>query len=392
MYTENIIGSSISDENMCLPTIYAIPKLHKSPYKFRFIASATKCSTKPISLLLLSILKKFTSHFKNYCNKIEHTARYNPYWPIDNSIAVLHKFSSNKQLQHATHIEAFDFSTLFPSLPHTEIKQSLHWLTDFLFKNSGKSFMAVSPFQSFYCDTSPTHSTYALFNSSQVKELINFVIDETYVSFADHIFRAHCGVPQGGNASPLIATLTLTVMEFKFYQIEANRKLLKNSLYFCRYIDDLLVVNCPNFLTIARKIYPISLPLTSASSTSNNHSCNFLDLSISISPFSISVYNKTDDFNFEVQRYVYIDSNVSPSLGYNVFVAQVIRFGRICTSFPEFLSKCHELSLTFVSHGYSKQLLLRSFISCLKKHSMILSKYGVYTPSDIFKMGKNLIS
>ncbi len=64
LYTEGI-GSSITDKNMCLPTIYAIPKLHKNPYKFRFIASATNCSTKPISLLLLSILKKFTLHFKN---------------------------------------------------------------------------------------------------------------------------------------------------------------------------------------------------------------------------------------------------------------------------------------------------------------------------------------
>ncbi len=180
-------------------------------------------------------------------------------------------------------------------------------------------------------------------------------------------------------------------MEFKFFQSEANRNLVKDALYFCRYIDDLLVVNCPNFLSIAKKIYPDSLPLTSASCTINNSTCNFLDLSLNISPFSISVYNKTDDFNFDVQRYVHNDSNVSPTLGYNVYVAQIIRFGRICTSFPDFIYMCQNLTHTFINHGYSKQLLLKSFFSCFKKHAMILSKYGIFSKSDIFKLGKTLI-
>ena len=34
-----------------LPYLYWIPKLHKSPYKQRYIAGSSKCSTKPLSLL-----------------------------------------------------------------------------------------------------------------------------------------------------------------------------------------------------------------------------------------------------------------------------------------------------------------------------------------------------
>ena len=39
-----------------LPLLYWIPKLHKDPYKQRFIAGSSSCSTKPLSKLLTSIL------------------------------------------------------------------------------------------------------------------------------------------------------------------------------------------------------------------------------------------------------------------------------------------------------------------------------------------------
>ena len=39
-----------------LPYLYWIPKLHKNPYKYRYIAGSSKCSTKPLSLLLTNIL------------------------------------------------------------------------------------------------------------------------------------------------------------------------------------------------------------------------------------------------------------------------------------------------------------------------------------------------
>ena len=37
-----------------LPYLYCIPKLHKNPYKQRYIAGSSKCSTKPLSLLLIN--------------------------------------------------------------------------------------------------------------------------------------------------------------------------------------------------------------------------------------------------------------------------------------------------------------------------------------------------
>ena len=49
-------GIQTTDEELDLPYIYWIPKMHKNPYKHRFIAGSSKCSTKPLSILLTKLL------------------------------------------------------------------------------------------------------------------------------------------------------------------------------------------------------------------------------------------------------------------------------------------------------------------------------------------------
>ena len=49
--------SSISnDEELDWPYIYLIPKMNKNPSKHQFIEDASKCSTKPLSILLTKCL------------------------------------------------------------------------------------------------------------------------------------------------------------------------------------------------------------------------------------------------------------------------------------------------------------------------------------------------
>ena len=43
---------SMAPEQVYLPSLYRIPKLHKCPFKQRYIAGSAKCSTKPLSKLL----------------------------------------------------------------------------------------------------------------------------------------------------------------------------------------------------------------------------------------------------------------------------------------------------------------------------------------------------
>ena len=49
-------GISTKKEEFDLPSLYWIPKLHKCPYKQRYIAGSANCSTKPLSKLQTVIL------------------------------------------------------------------------------------------------------------------------------------------------------------------------------------------------------------------------------------------------------------------------------------------------------------------------------------------------
>ena len=60
-------GIFTKDEDLDLPLLHWIPKLHKCPYKQRYIAGSAKCSTKPLSKLLTSILSAVKAGLQSYC-------------------------------------------------------------------------------------------------------------------------------------------------------------------------------------------------------------------------------------------------------------------------------------------------------------------------------------
>ncbi len=60
------LGCLTKAENKVLPKIFAVPKLHKNPYKFRFIAGAHYSTLKDVSVLLHRILQFLKVHFWNY--------------------------------------------------------------------------------------------------------------------------------------------------------------------------------------------------------------------------------------------------------------------------------------------------------------------------------------
>ena len=60
-------GIETSDDELDLPYIYWIPNMHKNPYKHRFIAGSSKCSTNPLSILLTKLLTHIKQGLQKYC-------------------------------------------------------------------------------------------------------------------------------------------------------------------------------------------------------------------------------------------------------------------------------------------------------------------------------------
>jgi hypothetical protein len=63
-------GISTKDEKLDLPSLYWIPKLHKCPFKQRYIAGSAKCSTKFLSNLLTCILSVVKTGLQRYCEVV----------------------------------------------------------------------------------------------------------------------------------------------------------------------------------------------------------------------------------------------------------------------------------------------------------------------------------
>ena len=59
-------GINTLGDEQDLPSLYWTPKLHKTPYKQRYIAGSSKCSTKPLSKLLTSLLTAVKTGLQKY--------------------------------------------------------------------------------------------------------------------------------------------------------------------------------------------------------------------------------------------------------------------------------------------------------------------------------------
>ena len=82
---------NVQKDQLKLPLLYFNSKQHKNPYKERFIAGASKCTTKTLSIEVSLILKELKSHFKNYCNTIFKRSGIKYFWSIENSNEFLTK-------------------------------------------------------------------------------------------------------------------------------------------------------------------------------------------------------------------------------------------------------------------------------------------------------------
>ena len=65
-----------------VPTLYWLPKLHKKPYKARFIANSSSCTTTELSKLLTSCLTAIKKHVIKYCEKVYERSGKNLFWSI----------------------------------------------------------------------------------------------------------------------------------------------------------------------------------------------------------------------------------------------------------------------------------------------------------------------
>ena len=96
-----------------------------------------------------------------------------------------------------------------------------------------------------------------------------------------------------------------------------------------RYLDDLLNIDNDFFDSMVNRVYPSELQLNKTNVSDTEASFFDLHLSISGGFVKTKIYDKRDDFDFDIVNFPFLDGDVPCSISiYGVFISQLIRFAR----------------------------------------------------------------
>ena len=139
-------------------------------------------------------------------------------------------------------------------------------------------------------------------------------------------------------------------------------------------------------------MYPAELEIKDT--TESTTSASYLDLLLSIwrdGQLHTSIYDKRDDFNFHITNFPFLSSNIPSSPAYGVFISQLIRYARACSSYECFILRARRLSIKLLKQGYLVERLKSSFRKFYGRYGDLIEQYGV-TLSRMLKQQNRYLS
>ena len=201
-----------------------------------------------------------------------------------------------------------------------------------------------------------------------------------YIRFGSKLYRQIVGIPMGTNCAPVVADLFLFCYErdFMLSLSEDNQSdVIEAFNSTSRYLDDLLNIDNNFFDSMVNRIYPSELQLNKANVS--DAEASFLDLHLSISDGFVKtkIYDKRDDFDFDIVNFPFLDGDVPRSASYGVYISQLIRFARVSSHVDDFNTRNKVLTAKLLRQGYRYHKLRKAFSEFYRRHFDIVSKYNV---------------
>ena len=134
-----------------------------------------------------------------------------------------------------------------------------------------------------------------------------------------------------------------------------------------RYLDDLLNIDNPYFEGMVNQIYPSELQLK-ANTSDTEAPLSDLHLSISNGFVSSKIYDKRDDFDFDIVNFPFLYGDVPLHPSYGVYISQLIRFARVCSHVDDFNTRKKCLTAKLLKQGYRYHKLRNAFSKFYRRH------------------------
>ena len=136
-----------------------------------------------------------------------------------------------------------------------------------------------------------------------------------------------------------------------------------------RHLADLLNINNNNFFDgMVNHIYPSGLQLNKANVSDTEAS--FLDLHLSMSDGFVKtkIFDKRDDFDFDIVNFPFLDGDVPRSTSYGVYISQLICFTRVSSHIDDFNTRNKVLIAKLLRQGYRYHTRRKAFSKFYRRH------------------------
>ena len=111
-------------------------------------------------------------------------------------------------------ISTYDFSTLYTTLPHNQIKEKLSDLIEQTFNREDSLYLACKEKCAFFTSEQPKR--YKLWSCKKIRDALPYLLDNIILRFGSKLYRKIVGIPMGTNCAHSVAGLFLFCYERDF--------------------------------------------------------------------------------------------------------------------------------------------------------------------------------
>ena len=303
---------NLTYKNPRLPSLYLLPKIHKTGNPGRPIISACGGPTEKISSFVDSILKPFVTALPSHVKDTTHFL---------NLIHDLH-LPTNHTLM------TIDVSSLYTNIPHNE---GLEACKELLLTRT--------------VEDPPTRF---------VVTLIRFILTLNYFEFNDTVYHQVSGTAMGTKMAPNYANIFMGHLEKQLLNLHPVKPTL-----WLRYIDDIFCIypgnenEANNFLLFLNSHHH-SIKFTADIS---NRSVNFLDVTVLVNDqgkLTTTLYRKPTD----TYRYLHFRSFHPKHQKKAIPYSQFVRVRRVCSQKRDFIQNTDNMIQALVTREYPMKLLI----------------------------------
>ena len=106
-----------------------------------------------------------------------------------------------------------------------------------------------------------------------------------------------------------------------------------------------------------------------------------------VDPLKVPFRLRGQSFGFPIVNFPWLSGDVPRLPSYGIYVSQLVRFARCCTSVSDFHSKNLQITSKLLTQGYIYHRLRKTFGKFFKSYSELLSKFGAISFQEYVSKG-----